>query len=286
MVTIGELLQARGDAWRLELRAGADGLGNAVSIPRIQKPGLALAGYLPQIHPGARAGRWSHRARLPRDPRSGRRAPGGRTHARRACRLRDRHQWGALAGLFHHRGRSSSGPVDHDHAQELGADPQRHGLAGGAAGAPHPHPRRAGRGLRSRGPPAGQERHRQERGGARPGGARPPPGGGRRRRSPRRRSRSRARLRSRADPPSHGNSRARHHQRSGPLRHSRHACTKRRSSSSPRCSTGAAKSAPIDSGSRTRPTRSSASSSRRCAFRFVRGGASRPSSRSPPATTS
>src|SRR5262245_44709856 len=51
MVTIGELLQARGDAWRLELVAGADGLGNAVSIPRIQKPGLALAGYLPQIHP-------------------------------------------------------------------------------------------------------------------------------------------------------------------------------------------------------------------------------------------
>lgn len=51
MVTIGELLQARSEAWRLTLIAGASGLANGVSIPRIQKPGLALAGYLPQIHP-------------------------------------------------------------------------------------------------------------------------------------------------------------------------------------------------------------------------------------------
>ncbi|MCC6764411.1 MAG: HPr(Ser) kinase/phosphatase [Deltaproteobacteria bacterium] len=51
MVTISELLQARGEAWKLTLVAGAAGLGNGVAIPRIQKPGLALAGYLPQIHP-------------------------------------------------------------------------------------------------------------------------------------------------------------------------------------------------------------------------------------------
>ena len=51
MVTIGELLQARSDTWKLKLIAGESGLANAVSIPRIQKPGLALAGYLPQIHP-------------------------------------------------------------------------------------------------------------------------------------------------------------------------------------------------------------------------------------------
>jgi HPr kinase/phosphorylase len=51
MVTIGELLQARGETWRLKLLAGDSGLGNGVTIPRIQKPGLALAGYLPQIHP-------------------------------------------------------------------------------------------------------------------------------------------------------------------------------------------------------------------------------------------
>ena len=51
MVTIGELLQARSDTWKLKLIAGESGLANAVSIPRIQKPGLALAGYLLQIHP-------------------------------------------------------------------------------------------------------------------------------------------------------------------------------------------------------------------------------------------
>ncbi len=51
MVTISELLQARSEAWKLKLIAGAGGLANGVSIPRIQKPGLALAGYLPQIHP-------------------------------------------------------------------------------------------------------------------------------------------------------------------------------------------------------------------------------------------
>lgn len=51
MVTISELLQARGEAWKLTLIAGGPGLGNEVAIPRIQKPGLALAGYLPQIHP-------------------------------------------------------------------------------------------------------------------------------------------------------------------------------------------------------------------------------------------
>jgi HPr kinase/phosphorylase len=51
MVTIGELLQACSEAWKLKLVAGGNGLANAVSIPRIQKPGLALAGYLPQIHP-------------------------------------------------------------------------------------------------------------------------------------------------------------------------------------------------------------------------------------------
>lgn len=51
MVTISELLEARSEAWKLKLIAGANGLGNGVAIPRIQKPGLALAGYLPQIHP-------------------------------------------------------------------------------------------------------------------------------------------------------------------------------------------------------------------------------------------
>ena len=37
---------------RLRLRAGAAGLDREIFIPRIQKPGLALAGFLEYIHPG------------------------------------------------------------------------------------------------------------------------------------------------------------------------------------------------------------------------------------------
>lgn len=51
MVTIRELIEARGAAWGLTLLTGERALENAISVPRIQKPGLALAGYLPQIHP-------------------------------------------------------------------------------------------------------------------------------------------------------------------------------------------------------------------------------------------
>lgn len=36
----------------LELLGGGDGLDNLINRPRIQKPGLALAGYLEYIHPG------------------------------------------------------------------------------------------------------------------------------------------------------------------------------------------------------------------------------------------
>ena len=51
MVTVRELIEARGAAWGLALLAGERALENAISVPRIQKPGLALAGYVPQIHP-------------------------------------------------------------------------------------------------------------------------------------------------------------------------------------------------------------------------------------------
>lgn len=47
-VTVAQLL-ARADLG-LEVRAGRDGLGNAITVPRIQKPGLALTGYEEQIH--------------------------------------------------------------------------------------------------------------------------------------------------------------------------------------------------------------------------------------------
>src|SRR5947207_3097204 len=50
-VTIDEFFRANRETLSLELIDGRRGLSRSVEIPRIQKPGLALAGYLPQIHP-------------------------------------------------------------------------------------------------------------------------------------------------------------------------------------------------------------------------------------------
>ena len=47
-------MRSKSDPERLELTllAGEAGLENTVTRPRIQKPGLALAGFLEYIHPG------------------------------------------------------------------------------------------------------------------------------------------------------------------------------------------------------------------------------------------
>ncbi|MGH7823344.1 MAG: HPr(Ser) kinase/phosphatase, partial [Candidatus Binatia bacterium] len=50
-VSIDELFAETRDALKLTLVAGRRGLSHSVEVPRVQKPGLALAGYLPQIHP-------------------------------------------------------------------------------------------------------------------------------------------------------------------------------------------------------------------------------------------
>jgi HPr kinase/phosphorylase len=50
-VTIDELYSATREALALEIVAGRRGLSRSVEVPRVQKPGLALAGFLPQIHP-------------------------------------------------------------------------------------------------------------------------------------------------------------------------------------------------------------------------------------------
>lgn len=50
-VSIEEFFRANEESLGLALRAGRRGLARTVEVPRIQKPGLALAGYLPQIHP-------------------------------------------------------------------------------------------------------------------------------------------------------------------------------------------------------------------------------------------
>jgi HPr kinase/phosphorylase len=49
-VCVRELLEAA-VALRLRLVAGARGLERTIALPRLQQPGLALAGYLPQLHP-------------------------------------------------------------------------------------------------------------------------------------------------------------------------------------------------------------------------------------------
>jgi HPr kinase/phosphorylase len=50
-VTIGELLDCLREPLALQLVAGDAGLDRTIDVPRVQQPGLALAGYLPQLHP-------------------------------------------------------------------------------------------------------------------------------------------------------------------------------------------------------------------------------------------
>lgn len=50
-LSIQELLAEKAAGLDLELLAGANGLGRVVHVPRIQKPGLALAGYTTNLHP-------------------------------------------------------------------------------------------------------------------------------------------------------------------------------------------------------------------------------------------
>lgn len=49
-LSIQELLSEKEAGLDLELLAGQSGLGNIINVPRIQKPGLALAGYTPSLH--------------------------------------------------------------------------------------------------------------------------------------------------------------------------------------------------------------------------------------------
>ncbi len=50
-LTIQEMLDEKESGLDLELLSGAGGLSNIISVPRIQKPGLALAGYTDSLHP-------------------------------------------------------------------------------------------------------------------------------------------------------------------------------------------------------------------------------------------
>jgi len=50
-ITVADLLGDREFRLALELLGGAGGTGNPIRAPRIQKPGMALAGYLQQVRP-------------------------------------------------------------------------------------------------------------------------------------------------------------------------------------------------------------------------------------------
>lgn len=50
-VTPRVLLETMGPRLALRLVAGARGLDREIAVPRVQQPGLALAGFLPQLHP-------------------------------------------------------------------------------------------------------------------------------------------------------------------------------------------------------------------------------------------
>jgi HPr kinase/phosphorylase len=50
-LSIADLLSEEEAGLHLELLAGGRGLGRHVQVPRIQKPGLALAGYMKNLHP-------------------------------------------------------------------------------------------------------------------------------------------------------------------------------------------------------------------------------------------
>ncbi len=50
-IEVAALLADAGAQWTLELVAGKAGIHRKIAAPRIQKPGLALAGYVQQIHP-------------------------------------------------------------------------------------------------------------------------------------------------------------------------------------------------------------------------------------------
>jgi HPr kinase/phosphorylase len=50
-VRVRELLDGAGPSLQLRLVSGARGLDRPIALPRLQQPGLALAGYLPQLHP-------------------------------------------------------------------------------------------------------------------------------------------------------------------------------------------------------------------------------------------
>ena len=152
-----------------------------IAHPAHPEAGLALAGYLPQLHPdrvqvlGNSELGYLATLRRRRARRRGRRVRGARR------RLLRRHQRHAARRRPRRAAERSGVPVLATALAHGRVHPRRHRLARGAPRARDAAPRRPGRGARPRRAHPRQERHRQERGGARPRRARAPPGRRRRR---------------------------------------------------------------------------------------------------------
>ena len=175
MLTVRSLLD-EGSGLRLVLLAGESGLGRRITIHRIQKPGLALAGFVRQVHPERVQVLGRDGDLVPADAVRRGGAPVGRLVHGPQPGLRRRDQ-GAGRAAHAARRRRSRGRAAAAHAAGVVAGHRRHPEAPrAAAGAHRQHPRGAHGRARRRRPAARQERHRQVGGGARPHHARPPPG--------------------------------------------------------------------------------------------------------------
>ena len=178
MLTVRSLLERERADLRLVLLAGEAGLGRRITVPRIQKPGLALAGYVRQVHPERVQVLGATEIVV---PGSAARGGGARRRSRRSSASNP-------ACVVVTKGLDVPGPAARRVRTGWGCrccarrwcrrrpSTQIQTLPGAAAGAHRQHPRRAGRRAGRRRAAAGQERHRQVRGGARSGHARAPPG--------------------------------------------------------------------------------------------------------------
>ena len=180
-ITVGELRRARG-ARRHRGRAGSAGLARTVTVPRIQKPGLALTGWPEQLHADRVLVLGGTEIEYLADQRAGAHASASTTllASDPACVVvcRGLAPPAELRAAAEARGVPLLVSLARDRGLHRGGD----GVDGRPARAVDRAARRADGRARHRRADGRQERHRQERDRARSRRARPP--AGRRRRDP------------------------------------------------------------------------------------------------------
>ena len=242
----------------LKLVSGRAGLDRPIEWPRVQKPGLAIAGFLPYVR--ARRVQILGESEFDYLKTLSPRVVKERFDAFTALGnvVRHRHEGDPAAGrpqaLLPGEGRPAlrdAPPHEHRHRGP-------HGFPRGVARAPRDAPRRPRRGRRARHPAPGRLGSRKERVRAGPRPARPPPRRrrpGRRQAVPQRRPR---RILGRRHPPPHGAAGPGHRQRPAPLRGGGGPRAAHRRARHPACATGSRGSSTTGSASTRRPRRSSA----------------------------